>query len=401
MKRGPSANPFRSHGVVGGDYFTNRADELKRIEHALTEPGSKLLVYGPRRMGKTSAILKGINAIHRNKGHAFLADLSTSSTAVDMGNRILAAASKIMGKKWRRFITEVVSRLNVTVSLTPDPATGIPLPSIDFNLRGEAADKQRQTLSNVLDAINETAKESGMMVGIALDEFQEIHKFGGETAEWDLRATIQKHGHVGYVLSGSREHLIVRMVTSKGALYKLVDKLPFGAINPRHLADWIDTRMSAAGIEVQGAGDHIVRLAGPRTRDIVQVARRCYDLAAVRGRATIEDVENAFDDVIGEEQDLLYACWVSLTAHQQNVLRAVAAGEKGLTTHETLSKFTLRSSGTVINTVNSLIKVGYLIREDAYTRKRVTVATGYDFDSPFFKSWVIRHTLSDVGMPQQ
>jgi hypothetical protein len=400
MKKRPSGNPFRIHGVVGGDYFTNRADELKRITYALTDPGSKLLVYGPRRMGKTSAILKAMDAVQRNGGHVFLADLSTASTAVDMGNRILAAASRIMGKKWRRFVTDVVSRLNVTVSLTPDPATGMPLPSIDFNLRGDETGKQRQTLCNVLDAINETARESNMMVGIALDEFQEIHKFGGETAEWELRASIQKHGHVGYVLSGSREHLIQRMLKNKGALYKLVDKLPFGPINPRHLADWVDTRMSIAGIRVQDAGDHIVHLAGPRTRDIIQVARRCYDLAAIRGHAMIEDVENAFEDVIGEEHDLLYACWFSLTPHQQNVLRAVAAGEKGLTTRETLSKFALGSSGTVINTVNSLIKAGHLIREDAYTRKKVTTPTGYDFDSPFFKSWVIWHTLSDMGMPK-
>ena len=144
-----------------------------------------------------------------------------------------------------------------------------------------------------------------------------------------------------------------------------------------------------------------VELAGPRTRDIVQVARRCYDLASISGRATIEDVENAFEDVIEEEHDLFYASWLLLTAHQQNVLRAVAAGEKGLTTHETLSKFTLGSSGTVINTVNSLIKAGHLIREDAYTRKKITAPTGYDFDSPFFKSWVIRHTLSDMGIPQK
>jgi hypothetical protein len=277
----------------------------------------------------------------------------------------------------------------------------MPLPSIDFNLREDETDRQRQTLSSVLDAINKTAKQSNLMVGIALDEFQEIHKFGGETAEWDLRASIQKHEHVGYVLSGSREHLIQRMLKSKGALYKLVDKLAFGPINSRHLADWIDTRISAAGIGVQDAGDHIVHLAGPRTRDIVQVARRCYDLAAVRGRATIEEVENAFEDVVGEEHDLLYACWLSLTAHQQNVLRAVAAGEKGLTTHATLSKFALGSSGTVINTVNSLIKAGHLIREDAYTRRKVTTPTGYDFDSPFFKSWVIWHTLSDMGIPQR
>jgi len=294
MKHPQRANPFRIHGVVGGDYFTNRADELKRITRALTDPGTKLLIYSPRRMGKTAAIMEAIASIQKNGGQAFLADLSTSSNAVDMGNRILAAASRNMGKKWSRFIIDVVSRLHLTITLRPDPATGIPSPSIDFNLRADEVGKQPQTLSNVLDAIDESAKDAGTMVGIALDEFQEIHKFGGATAEWDLRAAIQRHGHVSYVLSGSREHFIQRMAESKGALYKLVDKLPFGPINPRRLADWIDTRMSETGIRAQGAGDPIVRLAGPRTRDIVQVARRCYDLAVVTGRATIEDVEKAF-----------------------------------------------------------------------------------------------------------
>ena len=398
MKKRSLGNPFRIHGVVTGDYFTDRDDELNRLVHALTEPGSKLLVYSPRRMGKTSAVINAVDTVNKNGGHAFLADLSTASTAVDMSNRILAAASRII---WKNFVTDVVSRLNVTVSLTPNPATGIPLPSIDINLRGDDIGKQRQTLSGVLDAINETAKERKITVGIALDEFQEIHKFGGETAEWDLRASIQQHENIGYVLFGSREHLIQRMIDSKGALYKLLDKLPFGPINPRHMAEWIDKRMAASGIKVQGVGDCIVHLAGARTRDIIQVARRYFDRTAVRGQATIEDVVNAFEDIIAEEHDLLYECWLSFTAHQQNILRAVAVGEKGLTTRETLARFALGSSGTVTNTVNSLIRAGHLIRQDAYTRIKVTTPTGYDFDSPFFKGWVVRHTLSDIGLPER
>jgi hypothetical protein len=36
------------------------------------------------------------------------------------------------------------------------------------------------------------------------------------------------------------------------------------------MAEWIDSRMAAAGIKVQGAGNCILHLAGARTRDIVQ-----------------------------------------------------------------------------------------------------------------------------------
>jgi hypothetical protein len=109
-----------------------------------------------------------------------------------------------------------------------------------FNLRDRDAGEQRKTLGNVLDAINEIAGERKKTIGIGLDEFQEIHNFGGETAEWDLRGTIQRHGNISYLLAGSREHLIHRMILNKGALYKLVDKMPFGPMNAEYLANWID-----------------------------------------------------------------------------------------------------------------------------------------------------------------
>lgn len=394
----PRYNPFRIHGVVGGEYFTNRTDEIEQMAVALAEPGCKLLVYGPRRMGKTSTILQAIARINEAGKHAFLADLSTASTPVDMGNKILAEASRVLGKKWKDFISDIVSKLSVSISLTPDPGTGTILPSMDFNLRDRDAVEQRKTLGSVLDAINEIAGERKKTIGIALDEFQEIHNFGGETAEWDLRGTIQRHGNVSYLLAGSREHLVHRMILNKGALYKLVDKMPFGPMDAEYLASWIDSRLTSAGVKAAGVGTEIVRVAGPRTRDVVQVARKCFDLTHAKGKATSDDVDEAFREIVEEEFDLLFSHWDSLTAHQQNVLRAVAASLKGLTTRESLKRFGLGSSGTTVNTANTLVKGGYLIKNDPYSHKRVTSSTGYEFDSPFLKSWVMKYTLADIGL---
>jgi hypothetical protein len=171
-------NPFRIRGVVEGEYFTNRTDEIERMAVSLAEPGCKLLAYGPRRMGKTSAILQAIARINAAGEQAFLADLSTASTPVDMGNKILAEASRVLGKKWQDFITDIVSKLSISISLTPEPGTGVILPSVDFNLRDRDAAVQRKTLGSVLNAINEIAGERRKTIGIALDEFQEIHNFG-------------------------------------------------------------------------------------------------------------------------------------------------------------------------------------------------------------------------------
>lgn len=55
-------NPFRIGERVSGEYFIDRAEEVKRIHRAMPDP-SRLLVYGPRRMGKSSAIQRRKNAV--------------------------------------------------------------------------------------------------------------------------------------------------------------------------------------------------------------------------------------------------------------------------------------------------------------------------------------------------
>jgi hypothetical protein len=400
MRQKNITNPFRIHGVVEDKYFTDREKEVDRIRKTLIEPASKLLVYGPRRMGKTSALVKAIKLVNDSGHFAFLADLSTASTIADMGNRILSAASKVIGKKWREFVPNILSKLNFSISIKHDSTTGIIIPSLDVNLRGKSTEDQQKTLNSILDAINETANERKISIGIALDEFQELHKFGGQSAEWNLRGAIQRHSNVGYVLAGSREHIIERMINSDGALYKLVDKLSFGPIEREHLSAWIDKRMTACGVASKNLGKQIVEMTGPRTRDIVQVARKCFDLALAVKSAAEDDVIKAFDDIVEEEHDLLHSQWESLTVHKQNVLRAVAAGKTGLTTKETLSQFSLAPSGTVTNAASSLVKTGFLVQINAYSGKKLNTPSGYDFDSPFFKRWVIKNTLKDIGIHQ-
>jgi hypothetical protein len=87
---------------------------------------------------------------------------------------------------------------------------------------------------------------------------------------------------------------------------------------------------------------------------------------------------------------LLLAIWNDRTAQQQNVLRAIAADIAGLTTSESLNRFSLTSSGSATNTAKDLVAAGLLTKSQT--------ATGYDYDSPFFRSWIRLTTLDDVGL---
>lgn len=384
-------NPFRIHGVVSDEFFTDRDQEIARILKTLGEPATKLLVYGPRRMGKTSALLQALARHEAKGGVAFLADISTASTVVDIANRILEAAGRALGRKWRDSISEFVRRIGVTISLTPDPATGLVLPSLDVRLRAASLEDQRLSLAQTLDSVERLAEERKTPIGIVLDEFQEIQRFGGETAEWHLRGIIQNHSHVSYVLSGSEAHIIERMMDQGRAFYGMADQLHFGPIDDTHLSAWIDERMTAAGVEASGVGRAIIQAAGPRTRDSVQVARRCYDNCRSREVATLDDVAQAVDDVVADQGAPLRSTWDDLTVLQQNVLRSIAENRYGLTTRASSERYGLTSSGAAANAASAMIDSGILVRAES--------TSGYAFDNPFFGRWVATETLGDLGAP--
>lgn len=386
-----TSNPFRIHGVVTDEFFTDRDAELERILGTLREPAAKLLVYGPRRMGKTSALLEGLARREAEGGIAFLADISTASTVVDIANRILDAAGRALGRKWRDSIGEFVRRIGVIISLTPDPSTGLILPSLDVKLRAASLEDQRNSLAQTLDSVEQLAAERETPIGIVLDEFQEVQRFGGESAEWHLRGILQKHTHVSYVLAGSQAHLIERMMDKGRAFYGLADQLRFGPIDAEHFATWIDQRMTAYGVRADGVGAIIVETAGPRTRDRVQLARRCHDICISKGVATAADVARALDDVTAEQEVPLQSTWDDLTVLQQNVLRCIAEDRYGLTTRDAGERYGLSSSGAAANAASSLIDSGILLRAESLT--------GYGFDNPFFGRWVRTETLGDLGAP--
>ncbi len=382
-------NPFRIHGVVSEQFFTDRAAEIDRILRTFREPAAKLIVYGPRRMGKTSALVRAISLHEEHDGVAFLADMSTASTVVDIANRILEAAGKALGRRWRDSISDFVERLGLTISLTPDPGTGLVLPSLDVGLRSASLEEQQHSLSKTLNSIDALAKKRKTQIGIVLDEFQEIRKFGGEAAEWHLRGIIQYHQNVSYILAGSQAHIIERMLDNGRAFYGLADQLRFGPIEEAHLSAWIDDRMTEGGVKARGVGGVVVARAGPRTRDIVQVARQCFENCRMTGRADAADVARAFDDVVTEQEALLQSMWTRLTGQQQNVLRAVAASLYGLTTKTSIRRYGLPSSGGAVNTASAMIEAGFLVRASSIT--------GYTFENPFFCRWVERETMGDLG----
>jgi hypothetical protein len=386
-------NPFIVRRLARGRAFADREVEVARMVAALRDPGSGLVVFGPRRMGKSSALERAAEAVRSGGGHAAVATLATATDPADAARRVLEAIHAETGRRGWEIIEAIAGRLKAGITVVPSMVPG-GLPSIrfEFGLQ-ESVSSRIRLLPDVLTAVDAEMKRRDLVLGLGLDEFQRIHEWGGEDAEWALRDAIQRQEAIGYVLAGSQRGLIEAMVGDRGrAFWKLFDPMEFGPIDDEVLAEWIHQEASAAGVNFElAAADRIVALARPRTRDVVQLARETWARAAPSGTALATDAEHAFEAIVDAQAALYHKLWMDLSAAQQRVLRVVAT-DAGLplTAKATLDRYGLGPKSTAHRSAEALVEREHLVN---LGRGR------YLYDDPFFARWVQRYTLEDIGEP--
>jgi uncharacterized protein len=387
----PKLNPFEIGLIARGNHFADREDEVERIARTFRSPGSRLVVYGDRRLGKSSAIDRAAEVARKAKQKVVVATLATATDPADAAQQVVRGVREQIGRGWRATLDGIARRLQAGMELTPGIDGAPPGVRLVFGLR-ETERERRDLLWEALDAVNAQMEAEGTTLAIALDEFQRIHEWGGEDAEWALKASLETHRNLAYVLAGSRRHLIEGMITRKGrALWKQVDSMAFEPIDPQILAEWIHQHAARTGVSFSlAACDRTVELAGPRTRDIVQLARAAWDAASRIGSGDEALVERAMESLVQEQGALFSAQWRSLSASYQRVLRAIAAEAGAVQGTDAIQRYRLGPKSTVSSALTRLVDSEVLTRDDGGR---------YGFDDPFFRRWVERFALADLGLP--
>ncbi len=382
------SNPFRIGEHVSGYHFADREEEVARIRRAMLS-ASSLLVYGPRRMGKSSTINNAADSARnsRPKPIVVAADVATATNLFDVSSRLLR--SLYLETRWLKLrLEDLLGGLAPRVTVKLDEHGGPPAITFGIDRRTGGEEERRRAFEGVFERLSQIRADTKRPVAVVLDEFQAVRAFAGESSEWHLRDVMQRHGDLAFVCAGSQESLIHDMIGPKRAFYKMFEMLPLGPIDAEVFAEWIEERLARGSGAATGVGLELVHLAGPRTQDVIQVARQLYfrGLAANR-RAEAADVMASLDEVVRNETPLLRALWNELSAQQQDVLRVVALGVQQLYSAEARDQYGLPGASSVHKAVETLIGRGLLVRDDA----------GPAFDSPFFLRWVRTEVAPDLG----
>ncbi|HUH11625.1 MAG TPA: ATP-binding protein [Longimicrobiales bacterium] len=376
--------PFRIGEQVSGEFFTDRAVEVRRILQAMRSP-TRLLVHGERRQGKSSAMRQA--QARATAGGAVVAwvDVATIAGFGELADRLLPSIP--WGWRLRERLQELLLSAHLRVEMRAD-AQGQPVLGVVPGRGAADAAEQKERFRSVVRALDRIASEEEVTVAVVLDEFQEVDRVL-ERGAWVLRDLMQTTSRLSWICAGSRVSLIETLIARDGPFHRFFEMLSFGAMEEAHLARWIEARMEGAGVRVDaGLGERIVAVAGPRTQDCLQLARMVFLGAAVEGRAGGGLVDDAFRTAVLEDADRFATHWDGLADSHRRVLRAVAAGETQLTGQEARERWGLPSSSGTTKAIRVLREGGFL---DASTPARI--------DDPFFRGWVLLRAMPD-GVPR-
>lgn len=356
-------NPFFFESPSDKWSFTDREALTDKLLQLMRESGRRLLIFGRRRMGKTS-LLK--NAAEKAKVTFIYCDISTAANLSEVARKLMDEAPPEEGGRLSKAL-EIAGKYLKSVGVSASKIT------ITGELRPLDGNK---TLEGVLNTLNERAAQNDEIWTVCLDEFQEIRALGGPKVDWQLRGIMQGHRNLNYIFTGSDHRIVGWMTEPTAPFFKQLQQMEVGPIERDHMARWIERRAKMGGLSPFPYGAQIVDKAGPCTGDIVRLAKTVFGLAI--GRAPKDIVSAAFDSIaLVELRAEFLNHWRDLSINQRGVLRAIA-DDKPPTAMATLREYGLRAASTAGTAVEALVDRQFLTRTD----------DSIIFDNPFFRRWV-------------
>lgn len=315
-------NPFRYGKRVSGAAFFDRIKIKKDVQNVL-EGGNNVLLYGPRRLGKSSLVGEILSEIRARGGVCAELNMMDVASLDDF-------VSKFARSVYRE-LAPVSGALNLVAGFFRriSPSVGFDdegKPELRLDFRSGHATVE--TLREVLQ-LPEKLCGSDRQIVIALDEFQEVTELGlGGQFERTMRSVIETQEHVAYIFLGSKTHLLEWMFASKSRpFYNSAQKLLLQKPPADESAEFLVDRFASVGIALEG------QLAEKMVGQIGNVpyylqALGSWTFNAVRERESrkvgANDVDEGFSSLYGAERILLEDTFRAHSETQRLLMRALA-----------------------------------------------------------------------------
>lgn len=328
---------------VGGDNFTDRIEETKRIKLDF-ENGINVILISPRRMGKTSLVKKVISEMNTPEIKVVYMDIYDCRSEYDFYNRFAETMMKSTGNQLEQ-VMENIKRFLVRVS---PKLSFSPEPNSEFSVSLGITPKDYSP-EEILDLPERIAKEQGIKIVVCIDEFQQIGEFADSlTVQKRLRGVWQHHQHVSYCFFGSKKHLMENIFQSRRMpFYQFGEMLHLKCIPTEYWVPFICSRFEKYGKKI--SEEYAARICHTVKNYSSYVQQLAWNvMAETEIEVNEESFTEGFNALLEQNSSLFIQQTEGLTTYQLNFIRLLCNGiHSGFNTQSVVEQYSLGSKSNV------------------------------------------------------
>ena len=375
-------NPFKYGTIVEDRYFTNRKKEIARFKDDLSN-GTNIILYAPRRCGKTSLIMKILSELKKDGVKTVYIDFFQ---VYSLDSFIQLYASKIMEisgfsvNKAIKSLKSYIRGIMPSIGLDDD---GKPVLSFSY----DSKIPKEYSLLDVLD-LPKKLKNKNEKWAIVFDEFQEINRLNGEIIEKQFRSILQFHQDIGYVFMGSKTHMMLNMFADKRRAFYNIGKIQkLDKISAQEMMDYMKDRFQKGTFTFkQGIFGTVLAYTDNIPYYNQYLASQIWQVAKEEEKTVIDEeiVEKAVLRVLDNQADYYYTLFDQLTGYQRSVLHAFLQEQENIYSKEYTQKYGLSSVSSTQRAMKRLVELGIIEKiEDSHV-----------FSDPFFPLYLRLRTFA-------
>ena len=317
-------NPFTFGDLALDEAFTDREEELRELVSDMRN-GQNVLVYAPRRYGKSSLVLRAAQEAMGAKALVGYCDLMKTPTkerfAAALAKTIHTDIASPRGQVFER-AAELFRGLRVVPAMEVDPSDG----SLRFSFQtGRRKSDIDETIERLLELLGELAAERKRRVVMIFDEFQEILMLDRQYPNL-MRAVFQAQPEVSHVYLGSKRHILERIFNDKNEpFWRSAKQLEIGPIPLTKFAAFLRDRFTGSGKQIEEeAVERLLNASGGHPYGTQELAYFVWELVPPGGQATVTDIEEALSRVLRSEHNHFAQLWDDAPPPQRLLMLALA-----------------------------------------------------------------------------
>lgn len=346
-------NPFKyGSKVTGGSFYDRR--EIKASMLNVLDGGNNVVLYGPRRYGKSSLVAEMIEDLRAKGVSCVYLNMMTVASLTDFvmaySKAVYNQFSPTMGAL--KNIAGLFKKVRPVVGIDDE---GRPQLSYSFDSGKIGAAELGEVLD--LPARLLSPEETAVIV---IDEFQEVAELGLKNRfEQIMRSVIENHANISYVFLGSKTHMLKRMFAAPSRpFYRSAQTFSLDLPPHEESRAFLVEKFKSVGITLDGClADEIVSRAGNVPYYLQALGSWIFRMVSERNASKIrdEDVTSGFEALMSAEIDLFENLFRALPESQRLVARALAREPVAIFSEDYRNRHSLPSLSTVKTATRRLV----------------------------------------------